>query len=54
MTGLPLASAQCHGASSTVTWMWPIRGATASADSSKDGDNAQVLGAVFNEQHAAR
>src|SRR5215813_13776498 len=28
MTGSPLASAQCHVASSTVTWMCPIRGDT--------------------------
>jgi hypothetical protein len=31
MTGVPLASAQCQGRSSTVTWMCPIRGDTASA-----------------------
>ena len=54
MTGLPLASAQCHAASSTVTWMCPIRGATASAGQSKDRHHVQVLGTILNEQHAAR
>src|ERR1700722_7648553 len=28
--GSPLASAQCHGASSTMTWMCPMRGYTSS------------------------
>jgi len=43
MTGSPLA--QCHGAPSTVPWMRPIRGDTASA--AGPCDRADSLGVVL-------
>src|ERR1700732_4256953 len=49
MRGSPLVSAQCHGASSTMTWMCPMRGDTPRAFGANTGTIRRVRSGKTDE-----